>query len=368
MAYRWAHTDAALTDQLELEAEGHPGVLEPGHAAVRFTNPTTGGDALPTMRTEMHRLRAGTGTAPHAATHGSSVWQVFDGRGTVTLDGEVHRSAHGDVVRGSLLVRAVPARPDTELDLLRPSPTRRSSRSCPCCAPQVTGSMRLATIRVVGGTRAVRIDGGQAVETGHSDVGALLAAPGLARPGGGRERRAAPGLVRWTSPRWSRGPARSSASGSTTATTSSRWAASCPSTRPCSPSSPTRSSGRDDPSLARRARQSTGRPSSRSSSAAPSAAPRGGRGRGGDRRLHRAQRRHHAGLAVPHPAVAAGQDLRGDAPRSARYLVTPDELPGGVRPALTLTAAVDGETVQKADTARPGLRPGRPGRGTSPRS
>ena len=36
--------------------------------------------------------------------------------------------------------------------------------------------MRLATIRVVGGTRAVRIDGGQAVETGHSDVGALLAA------------------------------------------------------------------------------------------------------------------------------------------------------------------------------------------------
>ena len=35
--------------------------------------------------------------------------------------------------------------------------------------------MRLATIGVVGGTRAVRIDGGQAVETGHSDVGALLA-------------------------------------------------------------------------------------------------------------------------------------------------------------------------------------------------
>jgi acylpyruvate hydrolase len=32
-------------------------------------------------------------------------------------------------------------------------------------------------------------------------------------------------------------------------------------------------------------------------------------------------------------------------------LVTPDELPGGVRPALQLTAAVDGETVQKADTS-----------------
>jgi hypothetical protein len=37
--------------------------------------------------------------------------------------------------------------------------------------------MRLATIRVSGGTRAVRIDGSYAVETGHSDVGALLAAP-----------------------------------------------------------------------------------------------------------------------------------------------------------------------------------------------
>jgi acylpyruvate hydrolase len=32
-------------------------------------------------------------------------------------------------------------------------------------------------------------------------------------------------------------------------------------------------------------------------------------------------------------------------------LVTPDELPGGVRPALTITAAVDGETMQKADTS-----------------
>ena len=32
MAYRWEHTDAALAAQLELEDEGHPGVVEPGHA------------------------------------------------------------------------------------------------------------------------------------------------------------------------------------------------------------------------------------------------------------------------------------------------------------------------------------------------
>ncbi len=31
-------------------------------------------------------------------------------------------------------------------------------------------------------------------------------------------------------------------------------------------------------------------------------------------------------------------------------LVTPDELPGGVRPALSLTCEVDGETVQRART------------------
>jgi gentisate 1,2-dioxygenase len=73
MAYRWVHTDAALRAQLELEAEGHPGVTEPGHAAVRFTNPTTGGDALATMPTEMHRLRAGTATARTRTTASSSV-------------------------------------------------------------------------------------------------------------------------------------------------------------------------------------------------------------------------------------------------------------------------------------------------------
>ncbi len=32
-------------------------------------------------------------------------------------------------------------------------------------------------------------------------------------------------------------------------------------------------------------------------------------------------------------------------------LVTPDELPGGMAPALTMTASVDGEVVQKADTS-----------------
>jgi gentisate 1,2-dioxygenase len=96
MAYRWANTDAALTAQLELEDEGQPGVVEPGHAAIRYTNPTTGGDALTTMRTEMHRLRAGTRTR-RTRTTASSVWQVFTGGGTVTMNGEERTLEHGDV-------------------------------------------------------------------------------------------------------------------------------------------------------------------------------------------------------------------------------------------------------------------------------
>ncbi len=45
-----------------------------------------------------------------------------------------------------------------------------------------------------------------------------------------------------------------------------------------------------------------------------------------------------------------GKTLEGTTPLGP-VLVTPDELPGGVRPSLTLTCIVDGETVQKADTS-----------------
>jgi gentisate 1,2-dioxygenase len=98
LAYRWVDTDAALTDQLDLEREGFGGVVEPGHALVRFTNPTNGGDVLPTIRTQFHRVVPGTQTAPRRET-GSSVYQVFDGSGRVTV-GEHSWS----VTRGDLFV------------------------------------------------------------------------------------------------------------------------------------------------------------------------------------------------------------------------------------------------------------------------
>jgi gentisate 1,2-dioxygenase len=49
------------------------------------------------MRTEFHRLRAGADTRP-SRTSASSVWQVFDGTGTVRLDGGEHPLERGDVI------------------------------------------------------------------------------------------------------------------------------------------------------------------------------------------------------------------------------------------------------------------------------
>jgi gentisate 1,2-dioxygenase len=63
---------------------------------VRYTNPATGGDCLSTIRCEMHRLRPGSRTAATRLV-GSSVWQVFDGSGTVTVGGQCHEVAVGDM-------------------------------------------------------------------------------------------------------------------------------------------------------------------------------------------------------------------------------------------------------------------------------
>ena len=98
LAYRWVDTDRALTDQLALEAEGHAVTLSPGHAAVRFTNPTTGRDVLPTIRAEVHRIRAGAQTLVRREV-GSSVVQVFDGTGRISVG-----DRSWDVGRGDLFV------------------------------------------------------------------------------------------------------------------------------------------------------------------------------------------------------------------------------------------------------------------------
>jgi gentisate 1,2-dioxygenase len=96
LAYRWVDTDRALSEQLALEDEGHPATLSPGHAAVRYTNPTSGRDVLPTIRTEIHRVRRGAETVVRREV-GSSVYQVFDGRGLVTIGDRTWSVARGDM-------------------------------------------------------------------------------------------------------------------------------------------------------------------------------------------------------------------------------------------------------------------------------
>ena len=94
-AYRWEFTDAALREQLALEDEGFPATVEQGHAAIRYVNPTTGGDVMPTIRCEFHRVRGGFAT-PSRHEVGSSVWQVFEGRGSVVLGETEHALEKGD--------------------------------------------------------------------------------------------------------------------------------------------------------------------------------------------------------------------------------------------------------------------------------
>jgi len=96
LAYRWEHTDRALSEQLALETEGVPATLEPGHAVVRYVNPATGSDALPTVRAEFHRLAPDTETPSRRET-GSSVFQVFDGTGTATVGHQTWAVEHGDL-------------------------------------------------------------------------------------------------------------------------------------------------------------------------------------------------------------------------------------------------------------------------------
>ncbi|MFC0437621.1 cupin domain-containing protein [Kutzneria buriramensis] len=117
LAYRWEHTDRALADQLALEAEGVKATVEPGHAAVRYANPTTGDDVLPTIRTEFHRLAPDTATASRREA-GSSVYQVFDGAGAITV-----ADRRWTVERGDLFVvpswQPLTMATDRGLDLFR---------------------------------------------------------------------------------------------------------------------------------------------------------------------------------------------------------------------------------------------------------
>lgn len=89
MVYRWSATDRALAELAE--ATGRADVT------VRYVDPTSGRDALPTMRCAIRRLRAGFHT-PTTQTVGSSLLVVRSGRGQSVVDGVRFEWERGDVL------------------------------------------------------------------------------------------------------------------------------------------------------------------------------------------------------------------------------------------------------------------------------
>jgi gentisate 1,2-dioxygenase len=74
---------------------------------------------LPTMRTEMHRVRAGAATRVQREV-GSSVFQVFDGGGSVTVGERTWQVERGDLfVVPSWQPFSAQASGDCALDLFR---------------------------------------------------------------------------------------------------------------------------------------------------------------------------------------------------------------------------------------------------------
>ncbi len=88
LAYRWGDTDRALSDLLELEGGRH--------VSLRFIDPTSGGDAMPTLRLQMHRLFP-SGPTPTTRVVGSSVFVAFRGAGTSTVGGQPFTWSAGDM-------------------------------------------------------------------------------------------------------------------------------------------------------------------------------------------------------------------------------------------------------------------------------
>lgn len=89
LVYRWAATDRALDSQLA--------VTSSASARIRFTNPVSGGDVLPTMRCEMVRVPPGSSTVAAKQT-GGRVACVLHGAGYAAVGPENYRIEPGDVI------------------------------------------------------------------------------------------------------------------------------------------------------------------------------------------------------------------------------------------------------------------------------
>jgi len=88
LAYRWAAVDAALSRLTNSTGQRA--------AVIRYADPATGRDVMPTMRAELHRVLAGHRTQT-ARTTGSGIWVVYRGSGATVIDGRRFHWAAGDM-------------------------------------------------------------------------------------------------------------------------------------------------------------------------------------------------------------------------------------------------------------------------------
>lgn len=89
LVYRWQHTERALSDLASVTPDAE--------VELRFADPVTGRDALPTMRCTMRQLTPGVRT-PTRRTVGSSIIVVFSGSGTTVVDGISFSWGPGDAL------------------------------------------------------------------------------------------------------------------------------------------------------------------------------------------------------------------------------------------------------------------------------
>ena len=115
LAYRWPSVDKALSGLIETSGQRT--------ACVRYADPVTGRDIMPTVRAEMHRVLAGHRT-PTVRTAGSGIWVVYRGAGATVIDGRRFRWTAGDMfVTPSWAAVDHEAADDTDLFLFSDGPT-----------------------------------------------------------------------------------------------------------------------------------------------------------------------------------------------------------------------------------------------------
>jgi gentisate 1,2-dioxygenase len=88
LAYRWPAVDAALSRLIESTGRRE--------ASVRYADPATGRDIMPTLRAELHRVLAGHRTRT-VRTAGNRIWIVYRGAGATVIDGRRFSWTSGDM-------------------------------------------------------------------------------------------------------------------------------------------------------------------------------------------------------------------------------------------------------------------------------